>query len=172
MKAALMALEGCSLWQTGQLARVLVKNDWRVRTLTLQGSPIATDGGQRIVSDGKLEEAVAMEYNMVLLPGGDYATASVFNAHAMRFLRQADGHNAWIAATGRGVALLAAAGMLGGLRVAVDEPTKIAFPTLFTNMRLVMGKAAVDGNIVTAHATADAEVTEAVAKYVRLLTTL
>ncbi|MDP9727613.1 DJ-1/PfpI family protein [Alicyclobacillus tolerans] len=156
MKAALLAFEGCSLWQMGQVNQSLTDAGIVIRTLTPGGNKIRLDGQQWLLADSALEPSAAFDYTIVLVPGGRYTPTVAENPHAIRFLRQADSHHAWILATGQGVGLLATAGLLGGLQVAIDDECEQLYSYRLQNVQKSNQVLAVHGNILSAHAHAGA----------------
>lgn len=153
-KAAYLAFPDAAIWQVAEAQRDLAQAGWTFRVLTMDGQPIATDGGVRLVADGSIRTTFPRDFGMVLLAGGKIADSVLEDTSLIRFLRQFDAGQGWIASIGQSTGVLAAAGILGGIRCSVDAPLVDDKPHLFETSILVDNPVVVDGNVVTARADA------------------
>jgi len=149
MKAAFLAFEECSVWQVALLQMFLRKSGWTMRTLTLDGQSVVTDGGLRLVPDGGVERAAPRDYNLVLMAGGTPQPELAEDPRLHRFLRQYDGQRGLIAACAESVPYVAAAGLLGGLRVTTTAECYLQFEPFFHGTVFTGQDVCFDGNIVT-----------------------
>lgn len=150
MHAIFIAFPNCSIWQVAGLQRTLAEANWTMRTLTLDGRPIRTDGGITIVADAATRSVFPRDIQLLLLAGGNVTDEVAGDPALHRFLRQFDAGRGWIAAIGQAVLPLCTAGLLGGRHVAVDETAKIQAGNKLDNAVLEDVPVSLDGNIITA----------------------
>lgn len=149
MKAAFLAFDECSVWQVALLQMFLRKSGWTMRTLTMDGQSVITDGGLRLVPDGAIERVAPRDYNLLLLAGGRPHPELAEDPRLQRFLRQYDGQRGLIAACAESVLYVAAAGLLGGLRLTTTAECYREFEPYFHGTLFTAQDVCVDGNIVT-----------------------
>jgi putative intracellular protease/amidase len=150
MKAAFLAFDQCALWQVGLLQLSLRECGWFIRTLSLGGQPVTTDGGVRLQADDAMDRAAPRDYQLLFIAGGQIDPIIAADSRIKRFLRQYDSTGQLIAAIGPSIQLLAVAGLLGGLRVAVESHIAEGYPAEFGHSILDDADTAKDGNIITA----------------------
>lgn len=162
MKAAFLAFPDCAVWQVAFLQMWLAKSGWVMRTLTLDGEPVRTDGGLKIYPDGKVETAAPRDYNLVLMAGGTIQQQVVENPHLHRFLRQYDGYKGMIAAASESILYVAGAGLLGGLRFTTSEECYGVHEARFYGCLYTEEQVCVDGNVISCQPDAAREFAQAV----------
>lgn len=172
MKAAFLAFPNCAVWQVSLLQMLLTKSGWVVRTLTLDGQPVRTDGGLRIFPDGKVETAAPRDYNLVLMAGGPVHPQVVDNPHLHRFLRQYDGNRGLIAAASESIAYVAGSGLLGGLRFTTAETCYQDYESYFYGCYYTGQDTCGDGNIISCQPHAYEGFARAVCNYLGIPTDL
>lgn len=165
MKAAFLAFHQCPVWQVALLQMFLHNSGWTIRTLTFGGKDVITDSGLVLKAQGSIETTWPRDYDLVLLPGGELASQTVHNPHLHRFLRQFDGHPGIVAALSSGVALIAAAGLLGGMRFATDASVVEQYEQYFSQAAWDEQDACLDGNIITGKGQAHYDVMLLVCKW-------
>lgn len=116
IKAALLALPYCVLEDISPLLQHIAHREWRLRVLSFDGLPTTTGEGLRIQADASLQNAVPLDLNLCVVPGGHYRSDTWEDLRLHRFLRQFDGRRGWIAASCEGVVCLASAQLLGGVK--------------------------------------------------------
>ncbi|KPV43345.1 DJ-1/PfpI family protein [Alicyclobacillus ferrooxydans] len=151
MKAAFLALPNCEIWQVATLQRLLTERGWSMRTLTIGGQTVCTDGGVRLVPDGDVYNTFPGDFGLLVVAGGTITEQDTRDPSLMRFLRQYDVSGGAIACIGSGAAIVGAAGLLGGLHTAVDSDVVQAFPDAFNHAILTDELVALDGSVTTAH---------------------
>lgn len=162
MKAAFVALDECKFWQISLMLRLLRLADWQIRTLTFQARDIMTDSGVCIKANVAIEDAAPWDYQLVVLPGGRMLNEDIHNPHLLRFLRQYDAKHRPIAAACDSITCLAAAGLLGGIRVATEPSTLATWPELFYRAVPIPHEVYHDANIFTCQSHAHMAWTQAV----------
>lgn len=162
MKAAFVALPGCQVGQVTELLSDLSDYDWSIRTLTLGGQAVSTNCGLRLVADGNLYSTFPRDFRLLLLAGGTLTPQMTTDPGLIRFLRQYATTTGVIASIGNGTSLLAAAGLLGGLHVAIDTHCVQAFPEGFVHSIIENKDVTWDGGIITARQTAATSFTKGV----------
>jgi|GEM_PF-3082434 len=165
MKAAFIALDECALWQVAMLQKILYQNRWAWRTLTLDGRPVITDGGIRLMPDSSVESASPRDYDLLAIAEGNVSPEQLEQTGLQRFLRQFDAQRSLITATGLAVVLLAGTGLLGGLRFTTNESVYYDFGKLFAHSIYTKEPVTVDGNIITAKEQAHLEFALAVCQH-------
>jgi len=154
MNAIFLAFPNCAIWQVASLQHALVEAQWTMRTLTLDGQPVQTDGGLTIAADGALKSVFPRDVQLLLLAGGALTDEVIDDPGLHRFLRQFDGGRGWIAAIGKAWLALSAAGLIGGRHVAVNSAAQLQFGNRLQHALVDDVPVRVDGNIVTAHSDA------------------
>lgn len=162
MKAAFLAFPDCAVWQVALLQKVLTNAGWAIRTLTLDGKSVRTDGGLQLCPDGKVETAAPRDYNLVLMAGGPVQEQIADNPHLHRFLRQYDGQRGLIASASESILYVAGAGLLGGLRFTTSATCYQTYDSYFYGCQYEGKGVCVDGNIVSCQPQANREFTSAV----------
>lgn len=149
MMAAFVALPDCELLQIGGLLRELVRQEWSVRTLTLGGDPVPTDCGIQILADADLYTAFPRDFRVLLVAGGDISGA-MNDPSLLRFLRQYDASGGVIASIGSATAVMANAGLLGGLHITVDKSCRELYAQDFVHTIVDDEDVVFHGGVVTA----------------------
>lgn len=149
MKVAFLAFEGCAVWQIALLQKFLRQAGFTIRTLTLGGVPVTTDGGLRLQPDGTIENATPRDYDVVLMAGQDMTLEAAEDSRVHRFLRQYAATGGLIAASCASTVYLGAARLLGGLRFTSMPGVVKDFEELFVNSIYEDVDVVSDGNIIT-----------------------
>ena len=160
MKAVFLALPDCEISQVAPLQRLLTAHGWSIRTLTIGGQAVRTDGGIRLASDGDVYRTFPGDFELLLVAGGKITEQDIRDPGLIRFLRQYDVSGGAIACIGSGAVIIGAAGLLGGLRAAVDSDLVQAFPEAFMHAILTDQPVARDGSVTTARSNAHAQFEE------------
>ncbi|GLV13495.1 hypothetical protein Heshes_11790 [Alicyclobacillus hesperidum] len=148
-KAAFIALPKCRLHDVSPLLETLALQDWRLRTLTLDGAPCTTAEGLAVCTDGSVEEAVPLDLALCVLPGGLYPAQVWNDIRLHRYVRQFAGRKGWFAVSGEGSACLAAAGLLGGLRFSAPLSFVESQAPLFRYSIHMTTPISIDGGVVS-----------------------
>lgn len=119
-----------------------------VVTAGLESGPVKASRGTVVVPDTSLDEALARDYDMVVLPGGEPgATNLASDARVLELLRRFSAAGRYTAAICAAPKVLAAAGLLDGRRATcfpgVLEAAK------FPKVRLEEHAVVTDGKVVT-----------------------
>ncbi|WP_051321884.1 DJ-1/PfpI family protein [Alicyclobacillus contaminans] len=150
MKIAFLAWEHCDLADVTEVLRTLCSVGV-VRTLTSRGQPVRTDCGLMLQADAAVEAALPTSYQWVVLPAGPVPADVLDDPHCHRFLRQFNTQpKAMFIALGYSPRLLAAAGLLGGLRWTGVPPKDEADRARFAHTEYMDTPISVDGNVLTA----------------------
>ena len=162
MKTAFLAFDGCAVWQVALLQKLLQRNQWAMRTLTLDGIAVHTDGGLGLIPDGAIETASPRDYNLVLIAGGPVQSDVMTDHRLHRFLRQYDGFRGYLAVAGEAIAYIADAGLLGGLRFTTTKQFHTKNETLFHGGFYVEEPVCFDGNLISSDGSDVSEFAQAV----------
>lgn len=150
MKVAFVAWDECSLEDVSDALITLRESDCAVRTLTLGGQSVITNSGLTIQADGCLETVNARDYGLLVMPSGGVTPNLVEDPRLQRFVRQLNGqHNAWLSASGASTAILAAAGLLGGVKFTGPKRLLEEYAEYFRYSAWVDEDVCVDGNVIT-----------------------
>ncbi|QSO54421.1 DJ-1/PfpI family protein [Alicyclobacillus curvatus] len=155
--AAFLALPGCAIWQVASLQALLRAQGWSMRTLTLGGQAVDTDGGLHITPDANLYSTFPRDFKLLLVAGGHVTEGQLHDPGMTRFLRQYDVAGGLVASIGFGTSVIAAAGLIGGLHVAVDDECRQRFGELFEHAIVEKRDVVHDGSVITACAHAASE---------------
>ncbi len=155
--AAFLALPGCAIWQVAHLQRLLKAHDWSMWTLTMGAKEVDTDGGLHITPDANLYDTFPRDFSLLFVAGGHVTERELGDPGLTRFLRQYDAAGGLVASIGSGTTVIAAAGLIGGLHVAVDAECLQRFSELFTHAIVQESDVVQDGSVLTACAHAEAE---------------
>lgn len=148
-RAALVVLPECSLHDVSHVLTTIRQNDWRLRTLSLDGQPVTTSEGIVVRVDGSLAASVPRDVNLCILPGGDFTPQIFGNLGLHRFLRQYDGSRGWFAASEEGVVCLASAGIMGGVAYSASAAVTDAFSSLLRHAIRREEPVSVDANVIS-----------------------
>lgn len=150
-KAALVALPYFSIGNLSTLLQMLTYRHWKIRTLSLTGKSVMTAEGIQIKADASLTETVPLDFDLMILPGGRYASEVWNDIQFHRFLRQYDGQRHWFAATQEGVICLAAAGLLGGVMYSLNEESAESYAHILAHAIYRRDSITVDANVVSSN---------------------
>ncbi|WAH35854.1 DJ-1/PfpI family protein [Alicyclobacillus dauci] len=155
-KAALIALPFCSFGDLSELLQQLNHRGFRLRVLSLDGHPVTTAEGIRVLADTSLQDTVPWDLQLIVIPGGQYASEVWGDIRLHRFLRQYDGHRGWIATSKEGVICLAGAGLLGGTRYSAPAHVVKTFGHLLRHAIHTIEPVTVDANVISSDGTQSA----------------
>lgn len=167
--ALFLAFPECAIWQVAPLQRALRQHGWTMRTVTVDQPTVSTDGGLVLTAQATVHTLYPRDARLLLMAGGDISGTLADDPSLHRFLRQYDLGRGWIAAIGNAWRPLAAAGLAGGRRLAVDGPLPERADVEGLHRAVFdSGPTAVDGNLITARSSAVAAFTAQVLTCLRL----
>jgi putative intracellular protease/amidase len=148
-KAAVVALPLCSLSDLSPLLQELSHRSYRLRIYSVDGRPVMTAEGFRVMADASLEETVPVDHDLLILPGGRYTSEGWNDIRLHRFIRQYDGMRKWIATSCEGIVCLATAQILGGVSYSAPAEMCDTFDYILRHAIHRPNAVTVDANIVS-----------------------
>lgn len=140
--------QGCEELEAVTLIDLLRRADINVVTAGLDAEPVVASRGTRLLADTTLDEALAQDYDMVVLPGGQPGSDNLNNdARIPALLKKMASSGKFTAAICAAPTVLAQAGLLDGKRATGFPGTleKLARSTLTIENKPVVQ----DGKVIT-----------------------
>lgn len=109
-KVGFFIYDDFAIWQVSLLQMFLKNAGYQLKTLSINGGLVSTDGGV-LVHTESIEHKNPNEYDLLLLPGGKVTKELVDNQKLQRFLQE---FNGLIAASCASSAIVAGAGLVKG----------------------------------------------------------
>lgn len=167
---AVLLYPGCIFFEIAWCTEALARASARLRFHTPDGQPHAASNGARLLADGSYDDLARQHWAAVLIPGGD--PGSIIPGHqADAALRRAAADGALMAGICAGALVLAAAGLLRGVRATHNytaewaSPEAVAFTAPFWDgVHYERADVVEDGAFITAQPWAHREFTAAVVR--------
>jgi 4-methyl-5(b-hydroxyethyl)-thiazole monophosphate biosynthesis len=140
--------QGCEELEAVTLIDLLRRAGINVVTAGLDAEPVVASRGTRLLADTTLDEALAHDYDMVVLPGGQPGSDNLNNdARIHTLLKKMANSGKFTAAICAAPAVLAHAGLLDGKRATAFPGTleKLASPKITIENNSVIK----DGKVIT-----------------------
>ncbi|HEX5338169.1 MAG TPA: DJ-1 family glyoxalase III [Gallionella sp.] len=132
MKTALILFaDGSEELEAVSVINILRRAGVSVTLAGLHSGPLRGSRGTMLLPDSTLDEALAQQYDMVVLPGGQPGTNNLkADARVLKLVREMHGANKYVAAICAAPSVLAEAGLLDGKRATcfptcLDEYPKV-----------------------------------------------
>lgn len=167
---AVLLYPGCIFFEIAWCTETLARAGARLRFHTPDGQPHLASNGARLLADGGYDDIARQRWAAVLIPGGD--PGSIIPDHrADDALRRAAADGAVMAGICAGALVLAAAGLLRGVRATHNytaewaSPEAVAFTAPFwEGLSYERADVVEDGPFITAQPWADRAFAAAVAR--------
>lgn len=147
MKTALILFaEGSEELEAVTIVNILRRGDVNVTLAGLHGGALRGSRGTQILPDAALDEALARDYDMVALPGGQPGTNHLkADARVLKLVRQMHAAGKYVAAICAAPSVLAAAGLLDGKRATCYPTCLDEYP----EVKLQTAAIVEDGKLIT-----------------------
>jgi protein deglycase len=147
MKSVLVPLaEGFEEIEAVTVIDILRRASIEVTTAGLDAEPVQASRGVVLIPDTSLDEALAKNYDMVVLPGGQPGTNNLkADPRIISLIQRMAGRGQYIAAICAAPSVLATAGLLNGKRATSFPGSLNDFP----GVQQQAGAVVADGNLIT-----------------------
>lgn len=156
-------------FQMGHLLFFLKKiGQAKITTTSVNGEAVESLGGLRVAADFAIEELNAVNYDLVLLSGGDGIDKVANDSRLLSLLQKANAANIPIGSMCASSILLGQAGLLHGRKFTCNPQTYEAYKTDFESALYTGNNVETTENITTAQGVAFADFTIAVGQMIGL----
>ena len=140
--------QGCEELEAVTITDLLTRAGFKVVTAGLDDQPVTASRGMRLIPDMNLDDALKLEYDMVVLPGG-LPGADHLNKdpRILQLIKDMAANNKYIAAICAAPRVFSTAGVLDGKHATSFPGTLENFPA--KDMILEHKPVVIDGKIIT-----------------------